>query len=55
MNIQDIKPYLYTIEKIERLVANQSYSFNETGQSFNEVGVQFGGLYGNDSKGPILK
>ncbi len=55
MNIDDIKPYLSTIEHTEKLVSNQGYSFNEAGQSFNEAGVTFGGLYGNEGQQPMLE
>jgi len=55
MIIDDIKPYLSTIEYTEKLVEDQGYSFNEAGQSFNEAGVTFGGLYGHEGAKPMLR
>lgn len=52
MKIDDPKPVFSSIEKTEKLVYSQGYSFNEAGQSFNQAGVTFGGLYGNESQGP---
>ena len=54
MNINDIKPYLSTIEYTKRLLEDQGNSFNEAGQSFNQAGVMFGGVYGNEGKYPNL-
>ena len=51
MNIEDTKPVFGTIEKTEKLVASQEYSFDEN-HSFDEAGVIFGGLYGNESVAP---
>lgn len=55
MIVDDIKPYLSTIEYTEKLVSSQGYSFNEAGQSFNEVGVTFGGLYGGEGQRPHIE
>ena len=55
MIIDDIKPFLYTIEHTEKLVANQGFTYNEAGKSYNEAGMTYGGLYGNEGQGPTLK
>lgn len=52
--IDDIKPYFYTIETTEQLLADQGYSFDQAGHSFNEAGVQFGGIYGLDGNKPKI-
>ncbi len=52
MKMEDVKPFFDSVEKTDRQLATQGYSFNETGQSFNEVGVIFGGLYGNEGAAP---
>jgi hypothetical protein len=36
------------------LVADQGYTFNQAGQTFNEVGVMFGGLYQNQLDFPVF-
>lgn len=48
----DNKPFFKSMEKSTKYVANQGYSFNETGITFNQALVQFGGLYGVDGNPP---
>jgi len=55
MKIDDIKPIMSFVDKSERLIADQGYSFNEAGQSFNEAGVMFGGIYGIEGHEPTLE
>ncbi len=54
MKIDDIKPVLSTIEYTEVLVADQGYTYNETGMTYNSD-IYYGGLYGNEGQKPILK
>ena len=54
MNIDDIKPILSTIDYSEVSIEDQGYSFDEA-HSFDEAGVMFGGLYGNEDTKPMLK
>lgn len=54
MKIDDVKPYLSTIEYTEKLVSSQTYTYNEVGITYNSD-IYYGGLYGSEGQKPMLK
>jgi len=54
MNIATtIQPIAFS-GRTQRTISDQGYTFNEPLQTFNEAGVTFGGISGNDTVVPIF-
>jgi len=53
MNIQDIKPVMEYLEKTERSVSSQDYTYNDIRLTYNSD-VNYGGIYGKEGNNPII-
>ena len=52
--IIDQKPFIKSVQKTEQMLTAQGYTFDEA-HSFDEAGVEFGGIYGGDGPKPVIR
>lgn len=46
------KPSFISIDRTDRLLSDQGFTYNEAGKTYNEVGMTYGGVYLGDGKKP---
>lgn len=45
--ITDKKPTL-SVQRTNKLIVDQGFTYNEVGKIYNEIGMMYGGIYGQD-------
>jgi hypothetical protein len=53
MKIDDSKPILTFVDKTEKLLQDQEYTYNDVRLTYNSD-VSYGGIYGKEGQGPTM-